>query len=94
VTPIDPLRGIHAAVNSSRDSRRVSVEEALRMFTVNGAWAGREEETKGTIEQGKWADLVLLDRDPFQEPEYIDEFQIEMTIAKGQVVYQRTGQNG
>ena len=93
VTPIDPLRGIHAAVNSSRDSRRVSAEEALRMFTVNGAWAGREEETKGTIEQGKWADLVLLDRDPFQEPEYIDEFQIEMTIAKGQVVYQRAGQN-
>jgi len=94
VTPIDPLMGIHAAVNSPREPRRVSVEEALRIFTVNGAWAGREEESKGTIEQGKWADFVILDRDPFQDPEHIDEFRIEMTMAKGKIVYSAADQKG
>ncbi len=94
VTPIDPLMGIHAAVNNPRDLRRVSVEEALRMFTVNGAWVGHEEETKGTIEEGKWADLVILDRDPFRDPEHINEFQIEMTIAKGKIIYPPPGHKG
>ncbi len=91
VTPIDPLLGIHAAVNNRWPQRRIPVDDALRMFTVNGAWAGREEKTKGTIEEGKWADLVILDRDPFQFPEAIREFNIEMTIARGKIVYQTGG---
>jgi predicted amidohydrolase YtcJ len=59
------------------------------MFTINGAWVGREEATKGTIEPGKLADLVVIDRDPFTDSEHIAEFKVEMTIAGGRIVYQR-----
>lgn len=89
VTEIDPLTGIHAAVNNPRVSRRVSVEEAIRMFTINGAWVAFEEAEKGTIEAGKLADLVVLDRDPFLEPELIADFRVEMTVMGGRVVYSR-----
>lgn len=88
VTEINPLLGIHAAVNNPNPVRTVSVEEALRMFTVNGAWVGKEEHIKGTIEQGKLADLVILDRDPYREPESIKDFRVKMTIVQGEVVYE------
>ncbi|MCZ7665327.1 MAG: amidohydrolase [Thermoleophilia bacterium] len=87
VTEVNPLVGIHGAVNNPRASRRVSVEDAIRMFTINGAWVAFEEEEKGTIEAGKLADLVVLDRDPFLEPESIADFRVEMTIMGGRVVY-------
>jgi predicted amidohydrolase YtcJ len=89
VTDINPLLGIHAGVNMPNPVRRVPVEEALRMFTVNGAWVAKEEDRKGTIEQGKLADLVVLDRDPFREPEQIKNFAVEMTIAGGKIVYRK-----
>lgn len=87
VTDINPLLGIHAGVNMPNPVRRVSVEEALRMFTINGAWVGKEEAEKGTIEVGKLADLVVLDRDPYREPEHIKDFKVNMTIVAGRVVY-------
>jgi predicted amidohydrolase YtcJ len=89
VTDVCPLLGIHAAANHPHPARRVSVEDALRMFTINAAWVGFEEQQKGTIEVGKLADLVILDRDPYQEPEHISEFAVEMTITEGKIVYER-----
>ncbi len=89
VTEVNPLVGIHGAVNNPRASRCVAVGDALRMFTTNGAWVAFEENEKGTIEPGKLADLVVLDRDPFAEPESIAEFQVEVTIMGGRVVFQR-----
>ena len=89
VTDVSPLAGIHAAANHPHPQRRVSVEDALRMFTVNGAWVGFEEQQKGTIEVGKLADLVVLDRDPYREREHIAEFVVEMTITEGRTVYER-----
>jgi predicted amidohydrolase YtcJ len=91
VTEIDPLLGIHAAANHPHVARRVSVEEALRMFTVNGAWAAFQEEEKGTVEVGKLADLTVIDGDPFAEPGRIKDFSVEMTIKAGEVVYERPG---
>ncbi|MBU2604001.1 MAG: amidohydrolase [Actinobacteria bacterium] len=89
VTEVNPLVGIHGAVNNPRASRRVAVADALRMFTANGAWVAFEENEKGTIEPGKLADLVVLDRDPFAEPGSIAEFKVEMTITAGRVVFER-----
>ena len=89
VTEVAPLVGIHGAVNNPRESRRVSVEDALRMFTINGAWVAFEEKEKGTLEVGKLADIVVLDRDPYREPDHIKEFAVEMTITEGRVVYER-----
>ena len=68
--------------------RVVPVEEALRMFTINGAWVGKEEQLKGTIEAGKFADLVVLDRDPYKEPQQIKDFKVAMTLVEGKIVYE------
>lgn len=85
VTVIDPLAGIHSLVNNPRACRRVGVREAIRLFTANGAWTAFEESQRGSIEVGKYADLVVLDRDPFAEPDRIRDFCVEMTVCEGRV---------
>ncbi len=71
----------------------ISREEALRAYTISGAWLTREERLKGTIEVGKLADLALLDRDYFAIPdEEIKDIQAEMIIVGGQVVWKRDGE--
>jgi predicted amidohydrolase YtcJ len=88
VTPLNPLMGIHAAVNNPFRQHRVSVDEALRMFTVHGAWAAFEEDERGTIEEGKAADLVVLTGNPKAlEPGKLSEIGVEMTIVGGRIVY-------
>lgn len=89
VTELAPLLGIHGAVNNPRESRRVSVEDALRMFTINGAWVAFEQDEKGTLEVGKLADIVVVDGDPYREPEHIKDFGVTMTITEGRVVYEQ-----
>jgi predicted amidohydrolase YtcJ len=65
VTPYGPLAGIQAAVSHPNANERVTVHEALKMFTTAAAWSGFEEKEKGTIKPGKLADLVVLGADPF-----------------------------
>jgi predicted amidohydrolase YtcJ len=66
---------------------RVSVEEALRMYTVNGAYASFEENIKGSIEVGKIADITVLSSDPQTvQPDKISAITVEMTILGGQVI--------
>ena len=68
----------------------MDVETALRAYTVNTAWAAGEEAIKGTLEPGKLADLVVLDRDPFQvPPEELKDIQVLMTMVGGEIVYER-----
>lgn len=71
VTPVDPLHLIWCAVNRRTaggailgEAQRVSVERALRAVTIDAAWQNFEEAEKGSIEAGKAADLVVLDRNP------------------------------
>jgi predicted amidohydrolase YtcJ len=90
VTEINPLLGIQSAVNNPNPKRRVSVEDGLRMFTINGAWVAFEERDKGTLEAGKVADMVVLDGDPYAQCEHIDELTVEKTICGGEVVHSRT----
>jgi hypothetical protein len=68
----------------------ISVKDALRLYTTNGAYASFEETVKGSIEPGKLADMVVLDRDIFAIPEdEIKEVKVETTIVGGEIVYQR-----
>ncbi len=67
----------------------VSIEEALRAYTVLGAWAGREEHIKGSLKPGMLADMAILDRDIFTvETDAIRDTQVITTILDGRVVYE------
>jgi len=97
VSTADPLKQIYSAVTrktktgQSFDEReRITVLEAIRTYTWNGAHAGCEEDVKGTIEHGKLADMVVLSDDILTVPEEkIKDIKIDMTIVGGEIVYQR-----
>jgi len=100
VAPLDPLQGIFAAATrATLDGRhpggwvpeqKISVEEAVRGYTASGAFAEFAEREKGTLEKGKLADIVVLDRDFLAlPPERILEAKVILTIVGGKVVYER-----
>jgi len=64
----------------------VSIQEALRMYTVNSAYLSWDEHKKGSIEVGKFADLIVLDRDPLAVP--AEQLRVLTTIVNGKVVWQ------
>jgi len=69
---------------------RISREQALRMYTVGAAWMQFAEKDRGSIEVGKLADLVVIDRDFLTCPEdEIRSIEPVMTVVGGRVVYQR-----
>lgn len=83
--PFSPLYGIEQVVNATYEEQRLSVMDALEMYTKNGAYASFEENIKGTIEPGKVADFVILSGDPREEK--ISTLNVDMTIVGGNVVY-------
>jgi len=100
VAPPTPLEGIYAAVTRrTLDDRnpggwvpeqRIGVEDALRAYTLGGAHASFEEQEKGTLEPGKLADLVLIDRDLTRvPPETIRDAKVVLTVVGGQAVFER-----
>jgi len=69
---------------------RVSAYDAMRSLTINGAYQYKEEKTKGTLEVGKLADLVVLDRNPVKvDPMAIKDIQVVQTLKEGVLVYNR-----
>jgi predicted amidohydrolase YtcJ len=69
--------------------QRVTVEEALRVGTINGAYASFEENRKGSIAAGKLADLVVLGRDPLRvDPMSLIDIPIERTMVGGRWAYE------
>lgn len=90
VTEINPLLGIYAAVNHPKKESSVSVFEAVKMFTKNGAYSCFEEEKKGSLSKGKIADMVVLDEDIFQvDNSKIKDICVYMTIKEGNIIYTR-----
>lgn len=83
--PFSPLYGIEQAVRAPFEEQRLTVMEALTMYTREGAYASFEEDIKGTIEEGKVADFVVLSDDPREAD--ISSIHVEMTIVGGKVVY-------
>jgi len=70
-------------------NQRVTLEEAIRIGTINGAYASYEENLKGSIQPGKLADLVVLGRDPFKEdPSTLVSIPVERTMTGGKWVYE------
>lgn len=95
--PPDVLFSVYSAVNRRTGSgrllgeeQRIPVEEALRAVTIYGARQMFEEREKGSIEEGKKADLVILDRNPLEAPpEEIREIRVLATIKEGKTIYRR-----
>lgn len=87
--PLSPILGIWAAVTrKSFPAERLSIEEALRLYTVNAAYFSFEESVKGSIEVDKLADFTVLSHNPLtMDPEKVKDIRIEMTIVGGKIVY-------
>ncbi|MDQ2052552.1 amidohydrolase [Natronolimnohabitans sp. A-GB9] len=85
--PLDPLLGVHHAVNAPTEAQRLSVTEALRAYTHGAAYAGFDEDRLGTLEVGKRADLTVLEASPWDQPDRIDEIEVAMTVVDGEIVF-------
>jgi predicted amidohydrolase YtcJ len=69
--------------------QKISVEEAIRAYTMGSAYAEFQENVKGSITAGKLADLVMLSRDIFKiDPKEIENVKVTMTMVDGRVVYE------
>jgi predicted amidohydrolase YtcJ len=98
VAPLNPLLGIYAAVtrrtldgknpNGWVPEQKISVEEAVRAYTVGSAYAEFAEKEKGRIAPGMLADMVLLSEDIFRiDPVEIEKTRVLLTIVDGRIVY-------
>jgi predicted amidohydrolase YtcJ len=98
--PIGPMVGLYTAVTRKGQSgavvgaeEAVSIEEAIRMYTANGPFLTWEEDVKGTLEVGKLADMIVLDRDPLSiSAEDLLNVKVDLTILGGEIVFDRLAQ--
>ena len=94
--PFEPMMAIQSSVTRTDytgevwgPSQKISVEEAIKVATINGAYASYEENIKGSIEIGKLADLTILGQDPREtDPMSIIDIPIERTMVGGKWVYE------
>ncbi|HYP01802.1 MAG TPA: amidohydrolase, partial [Pyrinomonadaceae bacterium] len=97
--PLNPMLGIYAAATRRTldgknpqgwiPEQKITVEEAVRAYTVGSAYAEFAENTKGTLAPGKLADIVILSQDIFRiNPVEIERTKVRMTIMDGRIVYE------
>ncbi|MCH7903562.1 MAG: amidohydrolase [Armatimonadetes bacterium] len=97
--PISPMLGLYAAVTRQTvtgdppdgwfPEQRITIEQAIRAYTLNSAYANFEADTKGSIEVGKFADITVLDRNLLEiEPREYLETSVLYTIVNGKIVYE------
>ncbi len=101
VVPLDPIQGIATAVtrrtldgkhpNGWIPDQKITVEEAVRAYTIGSAYAEFQDQIKGTLTPGKLADLVMLDRDIFKAaPAEIEKAKVVLTVMDGRIVFDAT----
>jgi predicted amidohydrolase YtcJ len=104
VVTLNPWQGIQNAVTrQTRDGNppggfvpgeRVSLEDAIRGYTLSAAFAGHREQTEGSLEPDKLADLIIVSQDLFKiEPSKISQTQVLLTMVGGKLVYEAPGWN-
>jgi len=97
---LDPVAGIYAAVTRRTldgknpdgwlPEQKITVEDAIKCYTINSAYAAFEENIKGSIEPGKLADFVVLTEDILAiDPVEIINVKVDRTIFDGEMIYQR-----
>jgi predicted amidohydrolase YtcJ len=96
VTPLNPLLGIQAAVSHRNRQQQVTLDQAVAMFTENGALAARQTD-RGRLEPGLRADIVVLDQDLWEQSVHqIRDVKVKATIHKGRIVWpkEKTARGG
>jgi predicted amidohydrolase YtcJ len=100
VAPLDPMISIYAAVtrrtlddkhpNGWVPEQKITVDEAVRAYTLGSAFAEFQDTVKGTVSVNKYADLVMLDKNIFEiNRNDIPTAKVVMTILDGKIVYQK-----
>ncbi|MBL7785090.1 MAG: amidohydrolase [Chitinophagales bacterium] len=88
VSDLNPFVGIQNAV--TRSPQELSLEDALKAYTINAAYVMRQEDIVGSLEVGKEADFIVLDRNLFEIPtNQISQTKVDMTYLQGELVYER-----
>jgi predicted amidohydrolase YtcJ len=98
--PINPMLGLYAAVTRQTingqpaggwfPEQKITIEEAIRAYTYNTAYANFEEKIKGSIERGKVADLTVLSKNLLEvDPKEILKTEVLYTIVAGKIVYKK-----
>ena len=87
ITPVDPVYGIHCAVNHPSEESKLSVEKAIRMFIYGGAYIAHMESEIGVIKPGYLADVVGLSADPLSlKPDKIKNIEVILVIQNGEIL--------
>ena len=97
--PFEPMMALQSLVTRTDyagrvwgANQRVSIDEAMRIGTINGAYASYEEQMKGSITAGKFADFVVLGQDPHKvDPDRLKDIRIMRTVVGGKTVFQQDG---
>ena len=96
VTPMLPLQAVWSQVFRQTyggdvlgPEQRISVMEALRAVTIDAAWQVFQEDNRGSLEPGKYADLVVLSGNPLDDPMAMRDLEVEQTIIGGATIYRR-----
>ncbi|RST71509.1 amidohydrolase [Siminovitchia acidinfaciens] len=99
IIPLNPMLGLYHAVTRKdytledtwNEQEKISLAQALKAYTYGSAYSVFRENEIGTLEKGKLADIVILDRNLFEVPEKeILDTNVEFTIVDGQIVYEKT----
>ncbi|WP_198938377.1 amidohydrolase [Tenacibaculum holothuriorum] len=88
VSTLNPFVGIQNAV--TRSPQNISLEEAIKAYTINGAYTMRQETKVGSLEAGKLADFVVVDKDIFEiTPNKINTTKVVLTVFNGKEIYKK-----
>jgi predicted amidohydrolase YtcJ len=99
IVTLNPWEGIQTAVTRQTSdgkpaagfvpSQRLTVAQAVEGYTIDAAYAGHLEKTEGSLETGKVADVIMIDRNIFEvDPHTIDQTKVVLTIVGGKIVYE------